>query len=207
MTLTALEGDNDVSLVQSIALHYPHTYTADANYLRSTVPSGDTVTLRGFTNPGVMVFDITNPEEITELTAPAKIDGASYDVTLEVPGSAAAGTQTLLALSADQISAPAALAFHPPSTLTEQRRGADIVIITHPEFEASLAPLVQLRERQGHEVALVTVDQIFDAFSYGERTPFAIRNYLQWAAAEWREKPQALLLAGDASVDPRNYLG
>ncbi|MGH9724506.1 MAG: C25 family cysteine peptidase, partial [Candidatus Acidiferrales bacterium] len=66
---------------------------------------------------------------------------------------------------------------------------------------------VQLRERQGHDVALVTVDQIFDAFSYGERTPFAIRDYLEWAAAEWRDKPQALLLAGDASVDPRNYLG
>lgn len=207
VTLTALEGDNDVSLVQSIALHYAHTYTADANYLRATVPAGDTVTLRGFSNPGISIYDITDPEEITELSASAKLDGASYGVTLEVPGPASQGTRTLLALSADQISAPVALAYHPPSTLTEQRRGADIVVITHPEFEASLAPLVQLRERQGHDVALVTVDQIFDAFSYGERTPFAIRDYLQWAAAQWREKPQALLLAGDASVDPRNYLG
>ncbi len=207
VTLTALEGDNDVSLVQSIALHYAHTYTADANYLRATVPAGDTLTLRGFTSPGISIYDITDPEEITELSAPSKLDGAAYDVTLEMPGPASQGTRTLLALSADQISAPDALAFHPASTLTEQRRGADIVIITHPEFEASLTPLVQLRERQGHDVALVTDDQIFDAFSYGERTPFAIRDYLEWAAAEWRDKPQALLLAGDASVDPRNYLG
>jgi len=36
VTLTALNGDNDVSLVQSIALHYAHTYAADADWLRAT---------------------------------------------------------------------------------------------------------------------------------------------------------------------------
>ena len=35
VTLTALEGDNDVSVVQSITLHYPHTYVADQNWLRA----------------------------------------------------------------------------------------------------------------------------------------------------------------------------
>ncbi len=40
VTLTALQGDNDVSVVQSIALHYPHTYVADQNWLRATAPAG-----------------------------------------------------------------------------------------------------------------------------------------------------------------------
>jgi hypothetical protein len=53
----------------------------------------------------------------------------------------------------------------------------------------------------------VTVDQIFDAFNYGERSPFAIRAYLQQMATATRRKPQAVLLVGDASLDPRNYLG
>ena len=54
---------------------------------------------------------------------------------------------------------------------------------------------------------VVTTDQIYDAFNYGERTPFAIRDYLQQLSAEPQLAPQAVLLVGGASLDPRNYLG
>jgi Peptidase family C25 len=64
-----------------------------------------------------------------------------------------------------------------------------------------------LRKSQQHDVTVVTTDQLFDAFNYGERSPFALQNYLQVASTQWREKPQAVLLIGDASFDPRNYLG
>jgi len=41
VTLTAFEWrTNDVSLVQSIALHYAHTYAADADWLRATASAG-----------------------------------------------------------------------------------------------------------------------------------------------------------------------
>ena len=39
VTLAAFDGENDVSLVQSIAVHYPHTYTADSNWLEATAPA------------------------------------------------------------------------------------------------------------------------------------------------------------------------
>src|SRR5208283_4223890 len=50
-------------------------------------------------------------------------------------------------------------------------------------------------------------DQIFDEYNFGERSPFAIRSFLQEAASLWQRKPQFILLVGDASFDPRNYLG
>ena len=80
-------------------------------------------------------------------------------------------------------------------------------MITYPDFASTLAPLVSLRKSQQREVAVVTTDQLFDAFNYGERSPFALQSYLQLASTQWREKPQAVLLVGDASFDPRNYLG
>lgn len=206
VTLTALEGDNDVSLVQSVALHYAHTYDADSNWLRATAPGGGLIHIGGFTSSQVHLFDITDPGGIGQLTGDVKFDGTSYGITLTAPGWT--GTErTLLAFSDDQISSPSALSYHPPSSLLERSGGADIVIISHPDFVASLAPLVNLRESEGHEVALVTVDQIFDTFNYGERTPYAIQNYLQWASTQWRTRPQAVLLVGGASFDPRNYLG
>ncbi len=206
VTLTALDGDNDVNLVQSIALHYAHTYTADSDWLSATVSSGNTVRINGFSNGQIQVMDITNPLAITQLTGPVASDGSSFGITLAIPGSPGV-ERTVLAFSSDQISAPAGLAFHTPNSLDRPESGADLVVIAYPDFEASVAPLVKLHETQGDSVNVVTTDQVFDAFNFGERSPFAIQSYLQLAATSWRKHPEAVLLVGGASFDPRNYLG
>ncbi|HKM82250.1 MAG TPA: C25 family cysteine peptidase [Candidatus Acidoferrum sp.] len=206
VTLTALNGDNDVSLVQSIALHYAHTYAADADWLRATAYAGSELHLTGFTNPQIRVFDITDPLNISELAAKISPESGAYSAALALSTSAPA-VRTILAFANDAISAPVSLAPHVPTFLDDNRTGADVVIITHPDFVASLAPLVRLRESQGHHVSLVTTDQIFDEYNFGERSPFAIRSFLQEAASLWQRKPQSILLVGDASFDPRDYLG
>jgi uncharacterized repeat protein (TIGR01451 family) len=206
VTLTSLDGDMDVSLVQSIELTYAHAYSADSDWLRATAQAGETIRIGGFAQPSVEVFDITDPTAIIQLNAPVTTDGASYGVTLTVDGPS--GTErTLLAFAGDQISTPEALMYHAPSALQSDRQGANYIVITHPDFLQSVEPLVKLHESEGESVAVVTTDQIYDAFNYGERSPFALRAYLQFAATQWRVKPTAVLLVGDASLDPRNYLG
>ena len=206
VTLTALQGDNDVSVVQSIALHYPHTYEADANWLKATAPAGSTLHITGFTNQQIQVFDITNPLAISQLSGTVSQESASYGVTLGLPHTAGL-ERTLLVFSADQISPPSGLAFHKPATLASRSFGSEMVIITHPDFQSALGPLVSLHESRGLSVQVVTIDEVFDAFNFGERSPFAIRSFLQNAQSQWTLKPQYLLLVGDASLDPRNYLG
>jgi uncharacterized repeat protein (TIGR01451 family) len=206
VTLTALDGDNDVSLVQSIQLQYLHTYVADADWLQATAPSGSEVHIAGFSNPQVRIFDITNPLNILELGAKVALEASSYSVTASLPSSSIQ-ERTILAFSQDTLSSPIAIAPHTPTLLDERRAGADIVIIAHPDFASHLTPLVHHRESQGHRVAVVTTEQIFDDYNYGERSPFAIRSFLQDAVSHWQRKPQAVLFVGDASMDPRNYLG
>lgn len=205
VTLTALEGEYDVSLVQSIELHYAHTYAADGDYLRATAPAGSTIRIAGFSNAAVHVADITDPFNIVQLAGPVTSDRSGYGVTLAIPGSGA--ERTLLAYADDQIASAASLGFHAPSRLARPRFGADLLFITHPDFEASLAPLVRIHEGRGESVAVVTTDQIYDAFNYGEHSPYALRDFLQYAAQSWHVHPQAVLLVGDASFDPRDYLG
>ncbi len=206
VTLTALHGDNDISVVQSIALHYPHTYAADSNWLKATAPAGSTLHIGGFSNQQIHVFDITNPLAIEQLSGTVRQDSSAYDITVGLPP-AAGQERTLLVFSEDQIAPPSGLAFHKPAALAEQRLGSQMVIITHPDFESALAPLVRMHESRGHSVEVATIDEVFDAFNYGERSPFAIRDFLQNAESRWSRKPQYLLLVGDASLDPRNYLG
>jgi uncharacterized repeat protein (TIGR01451 family) len=206
ITLTALQGDNDVSAVQSIALHYPHTYAADSNWLKATAPAGSTLHVTGFTNQQIQVFDITNPLSISQLSGSVAQDNSAYDITLALP-SAGGQERTLLVFSDDQIAPPSGLAFHAPAALAAQSFGSQMVIITHPDFQSALGPLVSLHQSRGLSVKVVTIDEVFDAFNYGERSPFAIRDFLQTAESKWIMKPQYLLLVGDASLDPRNYLG
>ncbi len=108
VTLTALEGDNDVSVVQSIALHYPHTYVADQNWLRATAPAGSGVRIGGFSSPQIHVYDITDPLAVTQLAGAVRLDGSTYSVSAALrPGSPA--EHTLLAFADGEISSPAAL--------------------------------------------------------------------------------------------------
>jgi hypothetical protein len=207
VTLAALDGDNDVSLVQSITLRFPHSYAVDSNWLRASAPAGAHVQFTGFSNSQIQVFDITNPLEIEQLPGTVGAQNSGSAITVTVPGAGSGAPHTLLAFSADQIATPAGLSFHAADSLLQQRLGGEIIIITNPDFQATLGPLVALRKSQDRDVAVVTTDQLYDAYNFGERTPFALRDYLQAASKVWRGKPEALLLLGDASLDPRNYLG
>ncbi len=85
-------------------------------------------------------------------------------------------------------------------------KGADAVYIAPQIFHAALQPLVELRTRQGYQVQVVDVQDIFDAWSYGAMDPQAIRNFLRYAVSAWQPSPISAVLVGDGTWDPRNYL-
>ena len=56
-------------------------------------------------------------------------------------------------------------------------------------------------------MAVVDVEGIYNEFSYGNKSPRAIKEFLGYALANWKRAPSYVLLAGDATFDPKNYLG
>jgi hypothetical protein len=54
---------------------------------------------------------------------------------------------------------------------------------------------------------VVPINDLYDEFNFGERSPYVIRQFLKSANANWKTIPTYLLLNGRASLDPRNYLG
>jgi hypothetical protein len=91
--------------------------------------------------------------------------------------------------------------------LNRSSNAASFVIISYKDFIPALAPLVAQRQAQGFTVTVVNVEDVFDEFSYGTHTPKAIRDFMALAKTSWAQAPGYLLLVGDASYDPRNYLG
>jgi uncharacterized repeat protein (TIGR01451 family) len=205
VTLTSQNGDNDISFVDHILLTYPHSFTAESNSLKFTAHGGDVVAIHGFTQPPMQVLDITNPD--TPIDLPFQVRGQG-SITLNVKVAGFQSVQhTILALSDDQITQPVSIAINNPTNLHSAQAGADDVIISAPDFLQQMAPLVNLRQSQGTSVALVNVQDIYDEFNFGEKDPASIRQFLQTASKQWRHAPKYLLFVGDASIDPRNYLG
>ncbi len=85
--------------------------------------------------------------------------------------------------------------------------GADALYIALAQFHDALAPLVAHRRQQGYQTQVIDVQQIYDAWSYGQVSPTAIRDFLRYAVSHWNPAPIAVTLVGDSTLDPRNYTG
>jgi hypothetical protein len=82
-----------------------------------------------------------------------------------------------------------------------------LVIIAHRDFIGSVQPLQKLRQSQGLTTVTVDVEDVYDEFSYGAHSAQAVKDLLAWARKAWPRAPRFVLLVGDGSLDPRNYLG
>ena len=206
VTLTSQLGGTDVSLVASIRVTYWHAYKVDDNALRFTADGREHVTIDGFKSGDVRVLDVTTtdaPQVLIGLVRQEESPENGYSVTVVAPGT---GRRTLLAFSADGVKQAAGIRADQRSSLRQKGNGADLVIITTQSLASSVEPLRALRQSQGLRVAVVDVEDIYDEFSFGQKTPQSIKDFLSFARSNWSPVPRYVLLAGDATYDPRNYM-
>jgi len=205
VSFIAQGGEMDISLLDSIRLTYWRNYRAHENELKLTAQGGRQVSVDGFSHGHIQILEITDLLSVVEVEGKVnKVQGSGYEVSFRAPGS---GTRILLALGVENAKSPAELILNQPSRWHQGRNGYDLVIISHRDFLESLKPLKKLRENQGYSVALVDVDDVYDEFSFGSKDPQAIKDFLQRAKSSWQKPPRFVLLVGDASYDPRNFLG
>jgi hypothetical protein len=202
--LVALNGEDDVSLVSYVRMTYWHTFEADGDVLRMSVAGNQAVTVQGFSSAGIRVLDVTNPLSVQEVTGTVAVKGTGYVVTVGIPG---AGTRRVIVLTDGQIQGADGVRGNVPSSWNSQVAGADVVMISHGDFIDALKALKEEDQAEGYTVAVVNVEDVYDEYSYGEKTPQAVRDFLLRAQGQWKKKPRFLLLVGDASFDPRDYLG
>ncbi len=205
ISLAAIGGQSDVSLVDFIRITYAHTFKADNNTLAFTVSGGsEQQTIAGFNANSIRVFDISKANAVQELLGNIEQTAEGYRVNLQTN---AAIAKHLLALTTDKIKKPVSIVANKPADLHSASHSADLLIITHGAFMESLAPLVSLRKQQGYAVEVVEIEDIYDQFSFGQKQPRAVKEFLASTRTNWQKAPRFVLLVGDASFDPKSYLG
>lgn len=136
------------------------------------------------------LYDVTDPS-----TPRAVTTGANF-MFQDGPGAHAyvlAGSGTLFAPAINR------------STAADLSAPGNLVYIAPAELQNALAPLVARRQAQGYRVRMIDVQAIYDAWSFGQVDPSAIRNFLRYAAANWSAPPVDVTLVGDGTSDPLNY--
>lgn len=202
IALTGIAGGSDVSLVDFVRITYPRRYRADNNRLNFSVASGQAVKIDGFLSSAVKVFDITDTANIIEMIVDVQPTGNGFAFTL--PSAPTARTFCAIAGNANH---PAIVTRNDPSSLHTANNAADFVIIAHKSLRPAIEPLRVLRQGQGLNVTIVDVADVYDEWNFGAPSPQAIKDFLLRAHTVWQNGPEYILLAGDGSGDPRNYLG
>jgi len=193
----------DVSLFDRVKITYKRTYAATQNALIFNSQNYKVTKVSGFSSAGVRLFDITQDGAPVLVTGPTAVaSGPSF--TLTVPANR---SRLFYAVETSAILQPVSLELNTPSQLATPNHSADLVIISYKDFRTQANAWADYRRAQGFTVEVVDVSDIFDEFSYGVQSADSLKSFLQYAKTSWQVGPQYVLIIGDSSFDPRNYLG
>jgi hypothetical protein len=204
VSLVSTNGSSDVSLVDFVRLSYPRRAEAINNRLLFGAESGQQTRIAGFTTERVRILDLTNPSAVSELIVEGQLDQAGQYAFNLPPMN---GARKLLAFAVGQEDNVTGVSANAPSSLNSEKNGADFIIVTHKNFRQAIEPLRELRESQGLKTKVVDIEDVYDEFNFGARDVEGLKRFLQHALTRWQLKPRYVMFVGDASYDPRNYLG
>ncbi|MGB9595316.1 MAG: C25 family cysteine peptidase [Candidatus Poribacteria bacterium] len=187
-------------------VEYWREFVAKNNILEfstETIPSvtrNAVFTITKMTRPEIEVFQIDKLGAIAKIINPdvKKAEDGTYTVSFEdnvIQPTKYHVTTTSAILQ------PKSIIKDEPSTLHNPANSIDYIMITHRDFMKSTQRLADFRRKQGLNVLVVDVDDIYDEFSYGIFDPRAIKRFLRYAYFNWAIMPTYVLLMGDAHWD------
>ena len=93
------------------------------------------------------------------------------------------------------------------NNLFSESQKAEVLIITHPIFTVQAQRLADFRKQQGHNIRVVSVEDIYNQFGYGKKSQHVIKSFLQYAYNTWKSPSlTTVLFFGNASWDPLKLL-
>ncbi len=216
LTTPSAGTETDWVLFNWADITYDRKYKAESNYIEFRKPSPSI-----FYDPNIKLFQF----EITNFTRPdieiyKKGISKIVNYRLEVQGSGSSLRYRIIfqdniysddveyiALSSNSKLTPKRIEKDEPYdpqnpllTLKDASNSADYLIITHNRFYERLQELLEFRRNQGLDPVMVDVQDIYDEFNYGIKSPLAIKDFLQYAFYNWdrRHRLKYVVLVGNA---------
>jgi hypothetical protein len=188
--------------VNSFDLDYHRHYRAENNHIFCRGDENPLITIEGFSDSNIMVFDVTDP------VRPKQVTGTTIDSSNRVSFIPSSPGSLYLALNHNGVQPPLAVFANKASGLKKNGNMADYVVIAPPGLEEAVLGLTDLRQGSGLTTMVVELEDIYDEFNYGISSPEAIKEFLSYAYHNWNKNgPEYVVLAGEGTYDYKNYLG
>lgn len=205
------------ALLDVVEATYNRLYIARNDVLRFTSGSATGIidlAVTGFTSPSIDVYDVTDPQ------APLRVSPLNVQVgppsgpfTVQFQTDATGGERRFVALvpGSEAVLAGGSVAADQASDLRTpgafgSSNTARAILIAPGEFLAPANRLAAYRRGQGYVVEVADVEDVYDEFNGGVKSPRAIRRYLRHAYLAWSPAPGFAVLAGDASLDYKHEI-
>jgi hypothetical protein len=209
-TLVLRRPDGRATILKRAVLEYSRPYAAaDAAQQVFEIRKNNFVAVTGYAaGEAIRVFDISKFGATSELKVSLQTDAATGGAFFNVPVDPAADRKIVVVRSGGFF-APKQVVLRANSRLLEgaANLAADYLIIGPEEFAEPMERLRHYRASQGVSGKVVFVRDIYDEYAFGRAEPQAITEFLRDTSARWSVKPKNVLLAGNATFDPKNYLG
>ncbi|MEM6453611.1 MAG: C25 family cysteine peptidase [Acidobacteriota bacterium] len=209
VTLSAsLPGGLDaaVSYLSRATLQYPRAYRANVdNTLLAWNEGLSVVSFRGFTTRDLAIYDVTDPRRPKMLTDVRVLEDGSGGFSATVRGPAAATRYWVQPAAAGAV--PIALRPDHADDLRAPSNVGRYLVIAGDGLASAANALAAARTGQGVTTRVIAIEDVYDAFSDGIVTPWAIRDLLRHARERWADPPAYVVLVGDGSFDHRDVLG
>jgi hypothetical protein len=148
------------------------------------------------------VLDVSDPDR------PKRLSGVSPDVSGRVsfvPGSAGSA---YLVSGLNAALRPLSVVGDRPAQIKGPSHTAEYIVIAREEFKTAAQELADYRKARGLKTAVVTLEDIYDAFNHGVPSPLAVRDFLAHAFRNWGgKKVKYAVLAGKGTYDYKDHLG
>lgn len=206
--LISQTGEPDFAFLEEVTLLYPRELFAwNSGRISFTGHAGaHNYQIEAFPNPALLVLDCTDPFQPVKLTNTAIVQNGNGS-QVRFRRDAQERPQFILAANAALASVDSIVKMIIPGLVgTDQQ--ADYIVICPEAFRAQADRLVAARSLQGQAVVLASIEEIYNEFCYGLEDASAIRQFLGYAFHHWEKpEPQRVVILGDASYDPREFLG
>jgi hypothetical protein len=206
-TTTAQAGR---AYVDWIEYTYDRAFSADDSRLFFESPNTTgpiAYVIQNLDGSDVRVFDVTNPQNPMVISGHTQSGGATRFADAAVGSS----IRQYWACAEGAMNQPGEIRKAENSDLRAGNHNADLIIITHEDFQSAAQSLQAHRQNLSNmAVEVVTIASIYNEFSGGLMDAVAIRDFLKHAFENWNisldRPPSYVLLMGDGDYDFRNII-
>lgn len=203
LRMRSVGAQGDFSFLSKVMIEFPRDYVAMSNKLEFYTDNYKNAKASGFTTQNIRIFDVTYENEPRQLTnVPIVETNGTWGPLMP------AGRERILFAVGEGVHGSAmSVTPNDPAILADPGHAATMVLIAHPNFIPQAETWATFRAGQGISTKVVDVTDIYDEFSYGVLSSYAIEAFLNYAKNNWQTPPSYVMLFGEAHYDSRNYRG